>query len=255
MLSSGSDKGKFFAKNFSRNSNFDDWDISLLVFPSATNLKLHNCYVTRRLVKKAISSFDLSKSSSPEWISVVLLKNCEPELSYILAELFNMYLSKSCFSGCWKVWSAVPVFKNVWGRSTAKNYSPVTLLSVVNKVFERLVNNKIVDHLEKCGLFTDFQYGFRSSRLTENLLTGVSEGIARTGATQTVAFDMTKVFNGVWHACLLHKLRSYGISGQIFGLISSFLINRRLQLIVDGKFSWEYPVNAEVSQDFFSATY
>ena len=108
---------------------------------------------------------------------------------------------------------------------------------MVNKVFERLVNNKTVDHLEKCGLFTDFQYGFRSSRLTENLLTGVSEDIARTGATQTVAFDMPKVFNGVWHACLLHKLRSYGISGQIFGLISSFLINRRLRLIVDGKFS------------------
>ena len=47
----------------------------------------------------------------------------------------------------------VPVFKNVGERSTAKNYCPVSLLSVVNKVFEKLVNNKIVNHLEKCGLF------------------------------------------------------------------------------------------------------
>ena len=59
----------------------------------------------------------------------------------------------------------VPVFKNVGERSTAKNYRPVSLLSVVSKVFEKLVNNKVVDQrndLEKCGLFSDFQYGFRS---------------------------------------------------------------------------------------------
>ena len=47
----------------------------------------------------------------------------------------------------------IPLFKNVWERSTAKNYRPVSLLSVVSKVFEKLVNNRIVDHLEKCGLF------------------------------------------------------------------------------------------------------
>ena len=53
----------------------------------------------------------------------------------------------------------VPVFKNVGKRSTAKKYHPVSLLSVVSKVFEKHVNSRIVDHLEKCGLFSDFQYG------------------------------------------------------------------------------------------------
>ena len=53
---------------------------------------------------------------------------------------------------------------------------------------------------------------------------------------------------GVWHPGLLHKLKSYGISGQIFGLISSFLSNRWLQVVVDGKSSQEYPVNARVPQ-------
>ena len=57
----------------------------------------------------------------------------------------------------------VPVFKNVGKRSTSKSYRPISLLSVVSKAFEKLVNNRIVDHLEKCGLFSDFQYGFRSS--------------------------------------------------------------------------------------------
>ena len=72
-------------------------------------------------------------------------------------------MKKSCFTDCWKISLVVPVFKNVRERCTAKNYRPVSLLSVFSKVFEKLLNNEIVDHLEKCGLFSDFQYGFRSS--------------------------------------------------------------------------------------------
>ena len=82
-----------------------------------------------------------------------VLKNCEPELSYKLAELFNKCLKDSCFPDCLKVSSVVPVFKNVGERSTAKNYRPVSLLSVVSKVFEKLVNNMIAGHQEKCNLF------------------------------------------------------------------------------------------------------
>ena len=73
-----------------------------------------------------------------------------------------------------------PVFKNGGERSTAKNYHPVSLLFVVNKVFEKLVNNRIVDHLEKSGLFSDFWYGFRSSQSTADLLTVASDRIPRT---------------------------------------------------------------------------
>ena len=116
------------------------------------------------MVKKVITNLDLSKASDPDCIPVVVLKNCEPELSYILAQLFNKCLKDSCFPDGWKVSLVVPVFKNIGERSTAKNYHPVSLLSVVSKVFEKFVNNRIVDHLEKCGLFSDFWYGFRSSR-------------------------------------------------------------------------------------------
>ena len=86
---------------------------------------------------------------------------------------------ESCFLDRWKVSSVVPVFKNVGERSAAKKYHSVSLLSVVSKVFEKLVNNRIVDHLEKCGLFSDFQYGFWSSRSTADLLTVVSDRIGR----------------------------------------------------------------------------
>ena len=131
------------------------------------------------MVRNAIMNFNLSKASGPDCIPVVVLKNCEPELSYILAELFNKCLKESCFPDCWRVSSMVPVFKNVGERSAAKNCHPVSLLSVVSKVFEKLVNNRIVDHLKKCGLFSDFQYGFRSSQSTADLLTAVSDRTAR----------------------------------------------------------------------------
>ena len=133
MLSSASEKAKLFAANFSKNSNLDDSGISLPVSPSRTNLQLHNISVTSKMVKKVIMNLDLSKASGPDCIPMVVLKNCEPELSYTLDELFSKCLKESCFPYCWKVSSVVPVFKNVRGRSTAKNYCPVSLLSVVSK--------------------------------------------------------------------------------------------------------------------------
>ena len=148
-----------FAENFSKNSNLDDSGISLSLF--SLNLKLHRISVTPKIVKNVIMNLDLS--SGPDCIPVKVLKNCEPEISDILVELLNNCLKESCFRDFWKVSSVVPVFKNVEERSTAKNYRPVSLLSVVSKVSEKLVNNGIVDHLQKCGLFSDFQYGFRSS--------------------------------------------------------------------------------------------
>ena len=74
----------------------------------------------------------MSKASGPDCIPVMVLKNYEPEVSYILAELFNKCLKKSCFLDWWKVPSMVPVFNNVGERLTAKNYLLVILISVVS---------------------------------------------------------------------------------------------------------------------------
>ena len=76
MLSSASDKAKLFAENFSKNFNLDDSGISLPVFPSRTNLKLHNISVTLKMVKKVTMNLDLSKASGPDYIPVMVLKNC-----------------------------------------------------------------------------------------------------------------------------------------------------------------------------------
>ena len=99
--------------------------------------------------------------------------------------------------------------------------------------------------------FSWFLVWFRSSRSTADLLTVVSDRIARafnrSGAARAVALDIPKGFDRVWHAGLLHKL-TVRISGQILGLISSFLINRWLGVVLDGKSSQEYPVNAGIPE-------
>ena len=91
---------------------------------------------------------------------MVVLEKGEPDLSYILAELFNKYIKESWFPDCCKVSSVVPIFKNVWERPIAKNYNPVSLLSMVSKVFKEFVNNRIVGCMEKCGLFLRFPVWF-----------------------------------------------------------------------------------------------
>ena len=124
----------------------------------------------------------------------------------------------------------VPVLKNVGERSTMKNYHPNSLLSVVSEVFEKIVNNRLVDHLKKCGFFFDFEYGFRSSDRSADPLTVVSDRIARTfnraGATRAVALDIFKAFDRVRHAVLFTNLK-----------LKSFLSSSLLQVVLDGKSS------------------
>ena len=70
------------------------------------------------MVRKIVMNLDLSKASGPDCMPVVVLKNCELELSYILAELFKKCLKESCFPDCWKVSSVVPVMKGLLLKST-----------------------------------------------------------------------------------------------------------------------------------------
>ena len=102
-----------FAKDFSNNFDLDDLGIYLPAFPSRINLKLHNISATLKLVKKAITNLGSSKASGSDCIPVEVLRNCEPEFSYILAELFNMYLKESCSPDFWKVSHVALVFTNV----------------------------------------------------------------------------------------------------------------------------------------------
>ena len=98
----------------------------------------------------------------------------------------------------------------------------------------------------------DFQYSFRSSQSTADLLTFVCDRNARVlnrfRSTQAVVVDISKAFDQVWYASLFHNLKYYGILGQIFGHILYFPTKRQLWVVLDGKYSQEYPANAGVFQ-------
>ena len=182
------------------------------------------------MVKKTIKDLDLPKISGPDCIPVVVLKNCEPDLFHILAELFNKYLKKSCFPDCWKVSQVVPVFKNDRERSTAKNYSLVSLFSVISKVFKNLciielliTQRNVTIFLISCvvlGLLDQLQI-FSQLYLIE--LLGLLKGLG--------LLELWHFIDRVWHAGLLHKLKSCRVSGQIFDLISCCLNNRQLRVV------------------------
>ena len=78
----------------------------------------------------------------------------------------------------------------------------------------------------------------------------IASDFNRAGAFEALALGISKAFNRVWHAGLLHKLKSYRISDQIFGFISSYFSNRQLRVVLGEKFSQEYPVNAGVPKGF-----
>ena len=103
MFSSTSDKAKLFVKTFSEILNIEDSVILLPVLPSGTNLKRHNIFVTPEMVKRIITNLDSSNASGPNCIPVVVLKNCELELSHTLPKLVNMCLKESFFLDCRKV--------------------------------------------------------------------------------------------------------------------------------------------------------
>lgn len=173
-------------------------------------------------------------------------------MSSILSRLYNKCLSEACFPSSWKFASVIPVFKNTGDQSNPRNYRPISLLPVISKIFEAVLNDALVHHMESNNLFSDSQYGFRSNRSTADLLTVITDRIYtalnKSGEARAVALDISKAFDKVWHAGLLKKLAAYGIKGSLLEIIRSFLQNRKLKVVLDGQSSTSHSINAGVPQ-------
>ena len=132
------------------------------------------------------------------------------------------------------------------------DYRLTSLLSVVGRIFERLLNDQIWKHLDSYKLLSDVQFGFRHQRSSADLLALLTEHISKIldkrGESRSVALDISKAFDRVWHAGLLHKLSSYGIQDEFLSLIASFLSNRSMSVVVNGCHSQPCSVNAGVPQ-------
>ena len=128
-----------------------------------------------------------------------------------------------------------------------------------SKFFEKFANDRPVDHLEKCGIFSGCQGGFMYSLSTADLLIIESDRIEgafnRSWATQTVALDISKTFNRVSDVGLLYKLNSYEISGHVLGLNLFFSVINRSEWFWTGESLQEYLVIAGVSSKRHSSIY
>ena len=136
--------------------------------------------------------------------------------------------------------------------SLPSSYRPISLLPIAGKIFEAIINQSLVKFLETNKLLSDLQYGFRHSRSTADLLSYVTEHVSRIldrqGETRSVALDISKAFDKVWHKGLLTKLISYGIDGHLYQLLASFLKDRQISVVLDGQRSSTRSTNAGVPQ-------
>ena len=252
VLSSSADKASLFADMFASNGNLDDSNHPVPVFELRTESVLSSVKFKVSEVKSFISALAENKATGPDKIPIIVLKNTAPELAPILTKLFNRCISEGCFPIFWKQSSVCPVFKNSGERTDPNKYRPVSLLSVISKLFEAVINLHLKRHLEKNGLLSDVQYGFRPSRSTADVLTVITERISKcldkSYDSRAIALDISKAFDKVWHKGLLCKIKSYGICGRLYNIIASFLRDRSMRVVIDGQSSDTHSLNAGVPQ-------
>src|SRR6201990_1715513 len=182
---------------------------------------------------------------------VALLKTCASELTPCFGKLFRLCLSTSTFPSCWKHALIQPVPKK-GDPSQPSNYHPISLTSVLSKVFESILNRKIWKHLKSSNLISNRQYGFRKERSTGDLLSLLSDswssGLRGFGESFAVALDISKAFDRVWHKALISKLPSFEIYPSLCDLLSNFLSGRSIAAVVDGNRSSFKSINSGVPQ-------
>ena len=148
-----------------------------------------------------------------------------------------------------KLSHVVPIHKK-GDRCTCENYRPISLISHLSKIFERIIVKNITSYLNELDLFNKQQHGFRSGRSCLSQLIEHQQqilAILESGANADVVYlDFAKAFDKVDYGVLLAKLRSIGISGLLLKWLDSFLTNRKQVVCIDGFLSAEGPVNSGV---------
>ena len=180
-------------------------------------------------VYKSIQELQVNKSPGPNSIPTKILKLAKENLSRPLPELINKSFLSGVFPNVFKIAKVVSVFK-AESRILCSNYRPISLLSNIGKIIEKLMHKRLNVFLEKKQIYCNFQFGFRPSFSTNNALLSIAESIQShieknkfcTGAF----FDLKQAFDTVDHPILLQKLEHYGISGVANEWFSSNLKNR-----------------------------
>ena len=181
-------------------------------------------------VAKIIGSFSDSKSSGPNSIPVRILKLIKPDISEPLSFLINRSFVTGTFPSVLKTSKVVPVFKNKGSPLDVSNYRPISLLSNIEKIYEKIMYSRIINFLNRFSQIYTKQFGFRKAHSTVDTLINITERIRESldkGEFACGVFvDLQKAFDTVDHEILLAKLNHYGIRGVINDWFTSYLSNR-----------------------------
>ena len=227
---------KFFTSTFTRESmdnipEFQDCDFVT---------SLDGISIDVGIVKEKLCDLNSSKATGPDELPPRVLKEAAAEISIPLSIIFKKSLSEGRLPPDWKVATIIPIFKK-GNKSSPCNYRPVSLTSVVSKVFESIIREGMLEHLFNNNLMSPCQHGFlpRKSCMTQLLcaLDDWTETLDSGNSVDVLYLDFKKAFDSVPHERLLKKIYAYGFRGDLFNWIQDFLKGRRQRVSVNGSMS------------------
>ena len=250
-VTGSSEKAEMFADLFAAKMTVGDPGRPPPQLDLECNQLLTSVEVTREHVEHLLKAVDPKKATGPDDVSAQVLKHCAFELSGPLTKVFRACLMENIWPSVWKEARVVPIHKKS-SRNDPRNYRPISLLSVVGKVLERIVAEAITQHLDTNDLLSHQQHGFKPGRSTSDLLLLLSKGwqdaLDEGLDTLVVALDIAGAFDRVWHGGLMEKLRAKGIQGSLLSLLGNYLNDRTLKVVVNGQSSRPLPIKASVPQ-------
>ena len=214
---------------------------------------LENITVSEQEVLRTLNSLDPNKSTGPDGIPIKLLKLIALLIAKPLAQLFNKSLESGTFPNKFKEANIKPIFKNKGTPSDYTCYRPISILSALSKVFEKIIYKHVYNHFTENSLLSDKQSGYRQSHSTEQQLLYLTHNLYKSldsGQDFTAIYlDISKYFDKIWHKGLLHKCKNdFGITGRLLDWLSSYLQDRRQRVQIGNSFSTTQTTNAGCPQ-------
>ena len=203
-----------------------------------TENRLENIITTREEVLKILKGLDIGKATGPDGISSRMLKETSGAIADSLTELLNKSFEMGQVPKIWKEANLCPIFKKD-DKTLVSNYRPISLLSCVGKIQERVVYQHLYKYLKENQLLTWKNSGFKELDSAINQLLYITDKIHKAieaGKEICLVFlDVSKAFDRVWHSGLLHKARCMGIEGRLFDWLCDYLKDRKIRVVLNGQ--------------------